>query len=66
MAIPLLFYVDKAQITIADKYCIARQDTIFTMRRFFIQAFLDTQVSLAPTHVQYNLAEPYITLLNRI
>ena len=37
---------------------------------FFTQSmkivFLDTQVSLEPTHVQYNLAEPYITLLNRI
>ena len=28
--------------------------------------FLDTQVSLEPTHVQYNLAEPNITLQNRI
>ena len=27
--------------------------------------FLDTQVSLEPTHVIYNLAEPNITLLNR-
>ena len=28
--------------------------------------FLDTQVSLAPTHVRYNLAVPNITLLIRI
>ena len=32
----------------------------------FVFVFLDTQVSLEPTHVIYNLAEPNITLLNRI
>ena len=31
-----------------------------------ITLFLDTQVSLEPTHVLYNLAEPNVTLLNRI
>ena len=35
-------------------------------RKMFMLFFLDTQVSLEPTHVIYNLAEPNITLLNRI
>ena len=53
-------------VTKNGKFFVKTKNAPRVSRCIIKDIFLDTQVSLEPTHVQYNLAEQNITLLNRI